>query len=340
MLFISKLMNRKIDISHKTIFFIAAFLALLWAVFLIKDVLVLLFIAIIFMSALSPIVSRLERLKIPRTLAIAFVYVVIIAIASLLISFVITPFAEQTTNLLTNFPKYLNSIIPETGLIDRTVLQQEFGNFSKNAIEVSFAVFSNFLGFISVAVLTFYMLLERDKLDKVLSQFFIGREERIQKTVRRIEEKLGSWMRGQIVLTLIIGTTSFIGLTALGIPYALPLAILAGILEIIPVIGPIISAIPAVLIAYLISPVAALSVALLYLVIQQLENHLVVPQVMKKAVGLNPLAVIIAVAIGGRLLGIAGALLAVPITVVIQIITADLLSGDHLEETEKKIIDG
>lgn len=333
-------MNHKVDISHKTIFFIAAFLALLWALFLIKDVIILLFIAIIFMSALSPIVNRLERLKIPKSLAIALVYVVIIAIVSLVISFIITPFAEETANLLTNFPKYLSSIFPESGLIDKTVLQQEFGNFSKNALEVSLAVFSNILAFISIAVLTFYMLLERDKLDKLLSQFFMGKEERIQRTTKRIEEKLGSWMRGQIVLTLIIGTFSYIGLSILGVPYALPLAILAGILEVIPVIGPIISAVPAILIAYLISPVTAGLVALLYLVIQQLENHLIVPQVMKKAVGLNPLAVIIAVAIGGRLLGIAGALLAVPITVVAQIIMEDLVNPAEIEKAEKKFVDG
>lgn len=332
--------THKIDISHKTIFFIAAFLALLWALFLIRDVIILIFIAVIFMSALSPLVARLEKLKIPRVLGIALLYIVIISVVSLLISFIVTPLADQTTVLLTNLPGYLNTIIPETGIIDKTVLQQEFGNFSKNALEVSLTIFSNFLAFISVAVLTFYMLLDREKLDKLITQFFIGREQRISKVIAKIEEKLGFWMRGQIALTLIIGTTSYIGLTALGVPYALPLAILAGILEVIPVIGPIISAIPAIMVAYLISPLTALWVTLLYLVIQQLENHLIVPQVMKKAVGLNPLAVIIAVAIGGKLLGIAGALLAIPITVVLQIITEDLLTVEEISDTEKKIIDG
>lgn len=333
-------MNRKIDISHKTIFFIIAFLALLWALYLIKDVIILLFIAVIFMSALSPIIQKLVKFKIPKSLAIALTYVIILAVVSTLISFIVTPLAEQTTNLLTNFPNYINTIMPETGIIDRTVIQQELGNFSKNAFEVSLTIFSNFLGFISIAVLTFYMLLERDKLDKLLAQFFIGKEERIRRTTKRIEEKLGSWMRGQIVLTLIIGTASYIGLTILQVPYALPLAILAGIMEIIPVIGPIISAIPAVMIAYLVSPVTALIVGFLYLVIQQLENHLIVPQVMKKAVGLNPLVVILAVSIGGRLLGISGALLAVPITVVAQIITEDLITPDEVKDAENNIING
>lgn len=333
-------MNHKIDISHKTIFFLTAFLALLWALFLIKEVIILIFIAVIFMSALAPIVSRLERFKIPKSLAIALIYVLIILCVALLVSFVVTPFAEETTNLITNSPQYLMTLIPESGFIDRSVIQQEFGNFSKNALEVSLTIFSNFLAFISVAVLTFYLLLERENLDKLIAQFFLRKEERIKKTTRRIEEKLGAWVRGQIALTLIIGTASYIGLSLLGIPYALPLAIFAGILEIVPVIGPIISAIPAVMIAFLVSPVAAGLVAVMYFVIQQLENHLIVPQVMKKAVGLNPLIVIIAVAIGGKLLGIPGALLAVPITVVAQIITEDIITTDEIEATEEKIING
>lgn len=332
--------NHKIDISHKTIFFLTAFLALLWGLFLIRDVIILLFVAVIFMSALSPIVTRLEKLKIPKALAIALIYIVIISAVASLITFVVTPFTEQTATLTSNLPQYLVALIPETGFIDRSVIQQEFGNFSKNALEVSLTVFNNFLAFISIAVLTFYLLLERDNLDKLLAQFFIRKEERIRKTTKRIEEKLGSWMRGQIALTLIIGVTSYIGLTVLGVPYAVPLAIFAGIMEIVPVIGPIISAIPAIMVALLISPVLAGLVALLYFVIQQLENHLIVPQVMKKAVGLNPLVVILAVAVGGRLLGISGALLAVPITVVVQIITEDLITAEEVKETEDNIING
>jgi predicted PurR-regulated permease PerM len=332
--------SHKIDVSHKTIFFLTAFLALLWALFLIKEVIILIFIAVIFMSALSPIVTRLEKLKIPKSLAIAIIYVGIIAVISAIITFIVTPFAEETSTLLTNLPNYLITLIPESGYIDRSVVQQEFGNFSRNALEVSLAIFSNFLAFISIAVLTFYLLLERENLDKLIAQFFIRKEERIKRTTKKIEEKLGAWVRGQMALTLIIGTTSYIGLTILGVPYALPLAILAGILEIVPVIGPIISAIPAVMIAFLISPLTAGLVALMYFIIQQLENHLIVPQVMKKAVGLNPLVVIIAVAIGGKLLGIAGALLAVPITVVVQVITEDLITAEEVESAEDNIING
>lgn len=330
-------MTKSVQISYKTIFFITGFLGLLWALYLIRDVIILLFVAIIFMSALAPIVELLQKIKIPKSLAIAITYIFVLAVIGLLISFVVTPLADQTANLAKNLPATLGNLLPENGIVDKSVLQQELGNFSKNALEFSFTIFSNFLAFISVAVLTFYLLLEREKLNKLISQYFIGRELRVKRITRQIEEKLGAWLRGQIVLSLIIGAVAYLGLTFLSIPYALPLAILAGLMEVVPVIGPIISAIPAILIAYLSSPFLAVIVGVQYFVIQQLENHLIVPQVMKKAVGLNPLIVILAVAIGGRLLGVAGALLAVPITVVIQIITEDLITTEG-EEAEKKTV--
>lgn len=318
-------MLRRVDISHKTIFFITAFLALLWALFQIRDVIILLFIAIIFMSALSPMVEYLEKLKLPKSLAIAVVYVLILALLVGLISLVTIPLFEQTSNLFLTLPDRIQQLIPQDGPINRNLLQEQLNSFSKNAIDFTFAIFNNFLAFISIAVLTFYLLLEHDRLDSLIGQFFVGREEVAKLVVRKIEDKLGAWMRGQIVLSLIISVLVYLALFLLGVPYALPLAIIAGIFEVVPVIGPIISAIPAVIVGWTIAPLLALFVAIAFFVIQQLENHLIVPQVMKRAVGLNPLIVILAVSIGGKLLGLAGALLAVPITVVIQIIIEDVL---------------
>lgn len=323
-------MSRRIDISHKTIFFIAGFLALLWALFLIRDVIVLLFVAIIFMSGLAPIVDVFQqKTRMPRALAIAIVYIVIISIIVGLFSLMAIPLIEQTQNLLTTLPHTVQSLLPPD--VDRSIIQQQLGDFSKNLFGYTFTIFSNFIAIISILVLTFYLLLDKEKLDNLLAHFFIGREEIALSIADKIEDKLGAWLRGQIVLSLIIGTISFIVLTILQVPYALPLAILAGIFEVVPVIGPIISAVPAVFIAYVTNPVLGLIVGLAYFVIQQLEGHFIVPQVMKKAVGLNPLIIILAVAIGGRLLGIAGALLAVPIAVVIQIIVQDVLQQEEPE---------
>lgn len=322
-------MNKSIDISHKTIFFIAAFLALIWALFIIREVIILLFIAIILMSGLSPIVRYLEKFRVPKALSITFSYLVIVGFMVFLVSIMLTPLIDQTTTLASNLPKYVDTVLPPG--FDRSILQRELANLSSNVFSFSLAIFNNFLALISVLVLTFYLLLERENLDKLISQFFIGQDHRIHSITEKIEEKLGSWLRGQVALSFIIGVLVYIALLLLDIPYALPLAILAGLFEVVPVIGPILSAIPAVLIAFVSSPISAILVTGVFIIIQQLENHFIVPQVMKKAVGLNPLVVILAVAIGGKLLGISGALLAVPITVVVQVIVENVLREQHPE---------
>ncbi len=324
-------MVKVIDVSHKTIFFITGFLALLWALYQVREVIILLFVAIIFMSALYPIVGFLAKLKVPKALSIAVTYLIIIGLIVGLLTLVITPLIDQTATLASNLPNTIEKIIPANLPIDQHLIQNQLSSFSNNAVGLTVTIFSNFIAFISVVVLTFYLLLERDKLDGLIAQFFIGQEVRIKRITHQIEDKLGAWLRGQLALSLIIGVMVYIAMLILNVPYALPLAILAGILEVVPVIGPIISAIPAVLVAMTISPFQALLVLIAFFIIQQLENNLVVPLVMKKAVGLNPLVVILAVAIGGKLLGVSGALLAVPITVVIQIVTQDILKEENFK---------
>ena len=325
-------MHRRIDISHKTIFFIAGFLLLLWALYQIIDVIVLLFIAIILMAGLSPVVKYLSTWKLPKTLSIGIAYLLIITVIAGLFSLMITPLIEQTTNLIQTLPQTIGNVLPP--FIDPKILQNELSNVASNALSFSLILFNNLLAIISLLVITFYLLLEREKLDARIAQLFVGREDQVKLTVRKIEDKLGSWVRGQLALSLIIGTLAYLALFILQVPYALPLAILAGLFEVVPVIGPIISAIPAILVAFTVSPLTAGFVAIAYFIIQQLENSLIVPQVMKKAVGLNPLIVILTVSIGGKLLGISGALLAVPITVVIQILIEDLFQAKSLGELD------
>lgn len=322
-------MIRKIDISHKTIFFIAIFLGFLWILYEIRDVIVLLFIAIIFMSALSPFVEKLIKWKIPKVLAVALVYLVVVSIISTLLVIVFVPLIDETSRLIKDLPATLEKALPQE-VIDRSVVQDKVTDIFGNAPNIVINIFSNFVTIVSILVLSFYLLLDKERFEKLLSQLFINQQDRAKNLIEKIEYKLGAWLRGQIVLSLVIGTVTYILLFALNIPYALPLAILAGFMEVVPVIGPIIAAIPAILVAYVNfqTPAEALFVALGYLIIQQLENHIVVPQVMKRAVGLNPLFVILAIAIGGRLLGISGALLAVPIVVVMQVIVEDLLHID------------
>lgn len=213
-------------------------------------------------------------------------------------------------------------------------LKDQLPNLSGNILTYTLDIFQSFIGAVLVAVITFYMLLDKDKLELRFGRLFGKYQDKARGLLRKIEIKLGAWLRGQLLLSLIVAVLIYAGLVVIGVNFALPLAVISGLLEVVPIIGPIISAIPAILIALITSPVLALIVAAWYLIVQQAESHIIVPQVMKRAVGLNPLVVILAIAIGDRLLGIAGALLAVPIAVVIQIIADDYFYGDK-EEVEK-----
>lgn len=322
-------MPTKIDISHRTVVFISLFILALWVLFLIKDLLIILFVGVILMSALSPLVTFMARFKIPKSLGIAVTYIIVISIIVGLLALVLPPLLEESSRLISVLPPLLDKIF-ETASIDKSVFQTQLSSFSRNIFSLTLAIFDNLLTIIFLLVLTFYLLLEKENLEERLVALFIGREIRVKKLTTQIEEKLGSWFRGQLFLSIVIGVLSFIGLTILGIPYALPLAVIAGVMEIVPVIGPIISAIPPILLALTISPFLSLGVAAMYFVIQQLENHLLVPQVMKRAVGLNPLVVILAIAIGSKLLGFAGALLAVPLAVVVQIIITEIIEEQKI----------
>jgi predicted PurR-regulated permease PerM len=181
---------------------------------------------------------------------------------------------------------------------------------------------------VALAFMTFYLLLERINLTKYLTVLFgADKEKEVIIVINNIEKRLGSWVRGELTLMVLIGLMSYIGLRLLGVEFALPLAILAGLLEILPNIGPVVSAVPAVLTGLMISPMMALAILALYFLIHQAENTLVAPKVMQKVVGINPLVTILSLAIGFKLAGVSGAILAIPVVLVIQEIANWFLSS-------------
>jgi len=175
-------------------------------------------------------------------------------------------------------------------------------------------------------VFAFYFLQERKKIDEYLSSFFVKTEkERIKMIVNKIEQRLGGWVRGEMLLMSIVGFLSYIGFRLLGIEAALPLAIIAGLLEIIPNIGPTVATVPAVLAGLAISPFHALGALSWGFLVQQVENHLIVPKVMQKAAGVNPLVTLISLSIGYKVAGLAGTLLAVPIFLTLEVIFPEII---------------
>jgi predicted PurR-regulated permease PerM len=190
-----------------------------------------------------------------------------------------------------------------------------------------FGVLGGLFGLFTILILTFYLLVEGESLRNTLVRLF-PRERRAEAAAasRDITEKVSAWLGGQLLLAAIIGTTSAIGLWFLGIPFFYVLALISAVGELIPVVGPILAAIPAVAVAASVSWNKVLLVVIFFVVQQQIENHVLVPKIMQRQVGISPVTVIISLLIGGRLLGITGALLAVPTAAILQVLFTKLTS--------------
>lgn len=316
-------MPKKIEISHRTIIFTVAFLLLLWVLFQVRDIILMLFVSIILMSAFNPAVDWMEKIRLPRGIAILIVYALVWTTIGLIIAGIVPALVDQTNRLIHLIPSAISKF--ELFNVNQQAITQQLlsqiGTLPENLLKLTVGLFGNLLAVLTTLVMTFYLLLERKHLNKYLSAIWEGdKSARVSKTVNEIERRLGSWIRGELVLMLAVGALTYIGLSVLGVEIALPLAILAGILEIVPNIGPTISAVPAVLVALTIHPLTALATATLYFLVQLVENNLLVPKIMQKAAGVNPLVSIVGLMIGFRLAGPAGAVLAIPIIIVTHII--------------------
>ncbi|MCX6793962.1 MAG: AI-2E family transporter [Candidatus Gottesmanbacteria bacterium] len=322
-------MFRKIEISVQTILFTVALIAGIWLLLQIKDILFLVFIAFLLMTAIYPMVMWLDRLKIPRAISTLLIYFVVLGVLGVIIGSAVPALVTQSTKLAATLPGTAARVFPYWN-IDFQTISGQLAPLSANVLSLTLGIFSNIFTTFTVLIVTFYFILERRRAEATLTGFLgeaTGRK--VTELIRITEHRLGAWVRGELLLMTFVGVLTYIGLTLLHIEFALPLAIIAGLLEIVPMIGPIISSVPAVLVALAISPVLALSVAALYVVVQQVESNIFVPIVMKRSVGLSPLVTILALMIGGRLGGIGGAVLAVPSVLVLQVILTSLLGAKN-----------
>lgn len=315
----------KIELTMKTVFFTLALIAGVWLVGQILDILFLLFISFLLMTALYPLVLFMERFRIPRALDILLIYTVVFGFFGASLVGAAPALIVQSSNLVEELPNFIAKILPYWN-IDVSSFTQQIAPIGESLVKVTLGVFSNIVAVVTVLVFTFYFLMERRHANEILTGIF-GSEVagRVLLILRQIERRLGYWVRGEFLLMTVVGVLSYIGLTILHVEFALPLAIFAGLLEVIPMIGPTISAIPAILVALAVSPFLALSVTALYIIVQQLENNFLVPVIMKKSVGFAPIVTILVLMIGGRLAGATGAILSVPIALVIQEIASYFL---------------
>lgn len=321
-------MPRKIEISHRTIIFAVLFLVFMWFLYFIRDLILELFVALLIMTILNPFVTRLSKLKIPRAISVFVAYLVVFGIFGAALAGIIPPLVEQTSSFANNLPRYLSSL-GIGGYINEQLtgeLLSQLGSIPGQLVKVGLSVFSNVFAVITVLIFAFYLLLARDKLDNQLG-FLFGEERKreLARIMDLLESRLGGWARGELALMALVGVFNYIGLMILGIPFALPLAILAGLLEIVPYLGPVIAAVPAVIIGLSISPLMGLAVSALAFLIQQLENYLFVPKVMEKSVGVSPIITLLALAVGFRMAGVVGVVISVPVVLTIQVLSKKYL---------------
>ena len=314
--------QHKIEYYYRLVIFTVSILIFIWLLFQIRQLLVIFFISMIFMSALNPTVGKITKYGISRTFAIGILYFLLILIFSFITGVIAPPIVEQSNILVARLPDYFRLLEPYNIGPDIIIGQiSKLGYLPVNIINFILGIFNNFIAILLTVIITFYLLIERENLKKYLS-YIIGavKADRAESIFNEIENKLGGWVRAEMALMFILGLMAYIGLSILHVEYALPLAVLAGLMEVVPNIGPVISAIPAVSVGLLISPVTGLAVVVLFVIIHQLENTLIVPQVMAKEVGVDPLLTILSLDIGFQIGGIAGAVLALPVLLVIQIL--------------------
>lgn len=330
------------SVSISTSTFIKAVLIVLglWFLWFIRDI-VAIFVASILLAALiEPFASWFASRRIPRGLAVLIVYTCLLSLSAIFVLLFVPIVSEQGSQLVANFSNSYSQAMESLGQVRQfsadygfadnlassfTALQtgitDSVGSFFSTVWGVVGGVAATFI----VLVLSFYMVVEEERMRKYFRSLApIEYQPYVAHLMKKMSRKMGEWLRGQIILGLIVGVAVYIGLTILGVKYALVLALIAGIFEVIPYVGPIISLVPAVIVGFAESSIIGLAVIVLYLVIQQLENNVLVPKVMQKVTGLNPIISILALLVGLKAGGLTGAILSIPLAMMSVVILEDL----------------
>jgi predicted PurR-regulated permease PerM len=318
--------TQRIDISNRTIIFSVFFLLALWLLYQIRSIIILIFISFILMTAVNPLIKLGKKIRIPSLLIMLVVYIGIIALLTTVVASLVPAVIEETRGLTQMIPIYLHNLEGVFNTqFDPSVAGSYFSSIPSNILKLAAGLFDNIINILAVFFLAYYLTLERPHLHKYLLRFFPREkaEERAEGLVLAVESQVGGWVRGELLLMGIIGLMTYLGLILLGIPYALPIAVLSGLLEAVPNIGPTIAAIPAILMGLTVSPIVGLGALAMSILIQQLENNLIVPKIMQSATGTKPLVTILVLLIGYTLGGIAGAVLAMPVFLTIQTIVVE-----------------
>ncbi len=359
---ISNGMDRQFNVSItagtlvKTLFI----LALAWMAIEIRWIILDVLVAIVVASAIEPGVKKLIHFRFPRILAVISIYLLLFGTFFIIFYFFLPSVLEDLATFIQQLPNYLDAFtragafdqyaqilgvaapsqLSVTNIMESVKSGLNISGTFTNAFSAATQVFGGVFSFIIIVVFSFYFAVLETGVDDFLRIIVPkSRQQYVLSLWKRSQHKIGLWMQGQLILGFLMGVFVYLGLEILGVKHALLLAVIAGVFEIIPVFGPTLSAVPAVIIAFVnggfimgvivSGPVMGLVVIGLYVILQQFENHLIYPLVVKNVVGVPPLLVILALIIGGELAGFLGIILAVPLAATIQELAKDIESG-HL----------
>lgn len=332
---------RIIDISLASFVRAVSVVLFVFFLYILQDVLLIFLFSIIIASAISPFANWLDSKRFPRLLGVLLLFLAVLGLMALIISLVIPSVSADVNRLIAALPELVDRITGELEDIQEgapsyldfiSEIQNILSAFSSylqqasgSVIGLVVGIFGGFVSFIAILVISFYLSVTKNGIESFLGSVVPEKyESYVMDLWKRSERKVGLWLQGQALLALIVGLVVYVGLSLMGIKFALLLGLLALVLEIVPIAGPILAAVPAIVLAFIQDPALGLWVLLFYIVVQQLENHILVPLVMGKTIGLNPVVVIMSLLIGGQLAGIIGMLLAIPVATVIVEIIDDL----------------
>jgi len=306
--------NIRVEISYKTIVFSFLFLIGLFILWQLRGLLALFFVCLILTEALNPIVKKFEAKKVSRTLAIIIIYIAILIFLSVAVASIVPSLVFQINGLVNFLPRAIERLdlwgISTTDISSQLRLLE---GLPAGIAKTTISIFSNIFGGIVILMITFYMLLERKDMNEKAEQVLGSQKAKVLiKMVDKIEDRLVGWTKAQVFLMVVVGLMSYIGYMILGLDFALALGIVAAILEVIPNIGPTVTTILAALVALNKSIPTVILTIIWGILVQQLENNLIVPKIMKKQVGMSPVITIFALAVGAKLAGVMGTILAIP----------------------------
>ncbi|MBI4101739.1 MAG: AI-2E family transporter [Candidatus Nealsonbacteria bacterium] len=336
--------ERTLDISWGTILKIAVAFLVFYLIFLVRDILILVIFALIISILFNPAIAFLQKRKVPRVMAASLVYILVFGFLGFFIYLIVPIFIFEIQQFSQFFPQYFEKLAPplkDLGIaafdnfeVFLASLGQWLLRASANVFSAISAVFGGIFSTLTIFTIAFFLSLEEKGLDRMVALLSPKRYEAyILDILHRSETKVSAWFGSRILACLFVGVATFLACKILSIKYAISFAFLAGVLNIIPFIGPLITALLVFLFTALDSLSRGIIIVIIFSLIQQLEGNILTPILSKRLVGLPPILVLIALMVGGKLWGILGGILAIPLAGVIFEFLRDFLKKKKEERT-------